>query len=485
MSRISQDITNLTIQSIYPRNKNGSFIPALRTLISDGVGGTYWDVPSSLGAYPAFTSVVADNMELPAIHSTNTLYLSSSVGIGLSPNSATNRIDIFGKSFGGFIVSSGNTLLAYSNSIVTPNVNLVGTSGIRIDANPLTQTLTFSGIPTAISTGVYAYNQINVISNATGYRTIPQSTILTAPSPTSVLTMMGAGDVLLSTQVTQNTVVLSISSFTSEAYLSTSTLAAQAYPFTLSTTSTLFYDIPRSVSTTQSLVDTMVTLSTGINTKFVYDNTNLQNNYTTRAYFDYITIPMGLTQGIHAEQISQVLGNTLSTFTVISSMGVETNAIGKGFTNAASTIFEFSTVSFRLDSLSSLFKYNVTTQITYNPSIWFSYSTDAATILRYISTSVRVGTTLIPGTKFTRPFHAVFSGANLSNLYTDRMTLAIPQDQVIQNITSTFTLYHTMNPFMENVNNGLGAGLQSVSYLNDTDPNAGLTVTITGSVPPL
>ena len=485
MSRISQDITNLTIQSIYPRNKNGSFIPALRTLTSDGVGGTYWAIPSTLGVYPAYTSVVVDNVEIPAIHSTNTLYLSSSVGIGLSPNEATSRIDIFGKSFGGFIVSSGNTLLAYSNSIVTPNVNLIGTSGIRIDADPLTQTLKFSGIPTAISTGVYAYNQINVISNAVDFETTPQSTILTAPSPTSVLTMMGTGDVLLSTQVTKNTVVLSISSFTSEAYLSTSTLAANAYPFTLSTTSTLFYDIPRSVSTTQSLVDTMITLSTGIHTKFVYDNTNLQNNYTTRAYFDYITIPLGQAQATQDTQINRVVGNSLSTFTVISSMGVETNAIGTGFTDTTSTFFEFSTVSFRLDSLSSLFNYNVTTQVTYNPSLWFSYSTDAATILRYISTGVRVGTTLIPEVKFTRPFHAVFTVANLSNLYTDRMTLIIPKEQILQNITSTFTLYHTMKPFQERDNNQLLAGLQSVNYLNDTDPNAGVTVTITGSVPPL
>jgi hypothetical protein len=486
MSKSSQNITNLTVQNIYPINADNTFVPALRTLTSDGYGGSYWAIPSSLGGYPSFNSVVADNVAMPALRSTNTLYLSSATGIGLVPNVVTNRIDIFSKSFGGFAVSTGNTLLAYSNSVVTPVVNLIGTSGIRIDANPLTQTLTFTGMPTAVSTGQYGYNQINVISNAAQ---LTNTTYLTSTSPSTVLTVMGTNDILLSTNVTTNTWTIGISSFTSATYLATSTIASSAYPSTLSTVSTLFYDIPRSVSTTAGLLNVMSNISTGIRAQISFDQQNVQNNYTPLAYFQFVSSKIIQAQTIQNNLINKLIGDTISTFHFASSFGVTgTNAVQRGFVNA-NQVYEFSTVSFRLDCLSSLIKYNPITQLTYSPSFWFSYVNSDGTYnstrdLRYISTCIRVGGSLLSNVTFTRPWQATNTDSQTSNLYTDTVMLTIPVAQISTNIMSTFTMYHTMNPFNPlHVGNATNYGIQSINYLNSMDPQNSLMVMLTGVLP--
>lgn len=399
---------------------------------------------------------------------------------------AANRIDIFSKSFSAFAVSTGNTLVAYSNSVVTPTMNLIGTSGIRIDANPLTQTLTFSGMPTAISTGQYGYHQINVISNATQ---LDANIYLTASSPSSIFTLMGTGDVLLSTDITTNTVTVSISTFTSASYLTTSTLAASAYPCTLSTVSTLFYDIPRSISTTEGLLTIMSNISTGIREQITFDQQNVQNNYTILAAFE------NHSTGIAAHQASQdaltyaIVGNTLSSFYFRSSLGTALglNTVQSGFTNITSTLFQCSTVSFRLDSLSCMTKYMPHAQITYSPSLWFSYvnadgTHNSTRDLRYISTCLYVGESILSNVNFTRPWQAVNTDSQTSNLYTDTITLTIPAEQVSTNIRSTFTLYHTVSPFCP-MHESIRYGIQSLNYQNSTDPNNSLSVILAASVP--
>jgi hypothetical protein len=341
-------------------------------------------------------------------------------------------------------------------------------------------------MPTAISTGQYGYNQINVISNATE----PVSTTyLTASSPSSILTMMGTGDILLSTNVTTNTVTASISSFTSAGYLATSSLAGNAYPCTMSTVSTLFYDIPRSVSTTEGLLTVMSNMSTGIRAQISFDQQNLQNNYTVLASFqNYST-------GIAARQLSQdvltnkLLGNTLSSFYFRSSIGttLAANTIQSGFTNATSTIFQCSTVSFRLDSMSSMTKYMPLTQITYTPSLWFSYVNSDGTRnstrdMRYISTCLYVGTSILSNVNFTRPWQALNTDTQTSNLYADTVTLTIPADQVSTNIRSTFTLYHTISPFCP-ITGATRYGIQSLNYQNSSDIKNSLSVVLAATVP--
>jgi hypothetical protein len=479
MSRSSQNITNLTVQNIYPLNADSSFVPALRTLTSDGTGGTYWAVPSSLGGYPSFNSVVVDNVPIPALASTNTLYLSSATGIGMAVAPATNRIDIFSKSFGAFAVSSGNTLVAFSNSVVTPTVNIIGTSGIRIDANPLTQTLTFSGMPTAVSTGQYGYNQVNVISNATQP---VSSTYLTASSPSTVLNVMGTGDVLLTANVTTNTWTIGISTFTSANYLATSSISGNAYPCTMSTVSTLFYDIPRSVSTTGSVISLMSNMSTNIQTKFQAVEQNVQDNYVTKGLYTYSTNTIIGALNTQAGVNANFLTNLFSTFTIVSTLGVTgTYASGTvstfGTGGAAGALYgTFSSSSFRLDSVSSLLKMANTIQLTFSPSYLFGATNTSPWQMVYMSTTVIAGRTILSNVNFTRPWMVTNTGST-SNLYTDTITLTLPYNQVSSSLLSSYSLFHTISPFAPS-----GTGIQSLTYMNYIDPNNSLRLLLTGNV---
>ena len=480
MSRSSQHFTNLTVQNIYPLNADSSFVPALRTLTSDGTGGTYWAVPSSLGGYPSFNSVVVDNVPIPALTSTNTLYLSSATGIGMVVAPATNRIDIFSKSFGAFAVSSGNTLVAFSNSVVTPTVNIIGTSGIRIDANPLTQTLTFSGMPTAISTGQYGYNQVNVISNVAQ----PVSSIyLTSTSPSTVLNVMGTGDILLDANVTTNTWIIGISSFTSANYLATSSMTGNAYPCTLSSISTLFYDIPRAVSTTSSLTSLTSNISTNIQTKIQAVEQNMQNNFVTSGLFQYSTNAIIASLNTQAGVNTQFLTDLFSTFTIISTLGVTgTYASGTVSTFGAGGVTgalygTFSSSSFRLDSVSSLLKMANTIQLTFSPSYVFGATNTNPWQMVYMSTTVIAGTTILSNVNFTRPWMVTNTGFT-SNLYTDTITLTLPYNQVSSSLLSSYSLFHTISPFAPS-----GIGIQSATYMNYIDPNNSLRLLLAGNVP--
>lgn len=473
MSRRSYDTDVLTIRRVYPLNPNGSYIPALQTLTSDGQGGSYWAVPATLGGQPAFNSIAADGVTLTAGAPFNTLYLSSTTGIGYSANPTTGVITTFSKSFGNFVVSGGNTLSAYSNSVLSPTVTLVGQGGLQINADPLTQTLTFTGIPGAISTGIYGYNQLSVTSNTA----VPDgSTFLTALSVSTVLNMVGVGDIILSTNVTANTVFMSLSTFTSKGYLDISGVAYGTFSSAMSTVSTLFYDTPRAVSTTASLVSQMSNISTGIRAQLTADETNVMTNYTNLGLFNYTTGQQAISNATMTNQINVLALDMISTFHFRSSIGLTgTGALFTGVVNAA-TAFECSTVSFRLDSMSTLLRMNPITQLTYCPSLWFSQG-NSPTDLHAISTTVCVGNGFLSNVTFVRPWQAV--NTVYSNLYCDTIQLNIPSDQISTNIRSTFTLYHTISSFKT----GGGTGIQSLNYLNSIDPANGLNLTLLGTLP--
>ena len=472
MSRRSYDTDVLTIRRVFALNPNGSYIPALQTLTSDGQGGSYWAVPATLGGQPAINSVTADGVSITASAPFNTLYLSSSTGIGYSANAVTGVVTTFGKSFGSFAVQGGNTLNAYSNSVVSPTVTVVGKSGILISANPDTQTLTFQGIPTAISTGIYGYSQICVTSNTD----IPAgSTFMTALSVSTVLNMVGVRDIILSTNVTTNTVFMSLSTFTSQGYLDISGVAYGTFSSAMSTVSTLFYDTPRAVSTTGSLLTQMSNISTGIHAQIIADQANVMNNYTTRGLFEYTTGQQATSNSVMNAQINLLAQDMISTFHFRSSIGLAgTGALFTGFVNAA-TAFECSTVSFRLDSMSTLLRMNPITQVTYCPSLWFGLG-NSPTELHAISTCIRVGTGFLSNVTFVRPWQAVNTA--YSNLYYDTIQLTIPSDQISTNIRSTFTFYHTISSFK----NG-ATGIQSLNYLNSIDPVNGVNLTLLGTLP--
>ena len=87
----------------------------------------------------------------------------------------------------------------------------------------------------------------------------------------------------------------------------------------------------------------MSNMSTGINTQLKFDEQNVQNNYTPLAYFQYVSTKIIQAQATQNALISQLIGDTISTFHFASSFGVTgTNTVHHGFVNT-DQIYEFST----------------------------------------------------------------------------------------------------------------------------------------------
>ena len=251
-SRRTYDTDSITLRTVFAKNPGNTNVPALRALTADGQGGTFWAVPSSLGANPSFNEIITSAATYTADLSYNKFRLFAGENIGMVDGSAgSNQTTLFGKSFSRFDISGGNTIAAFSNNQLDSSVKFVGENGVMVRADPVNHTFFIGGTGasnTTISTGIYGFSQIKVTpaaSSITSSLVNWDGSFLTANSPSSLLRFVGYNDIQLSTNVTTNSVFFTISTFTSEGYLNLSTAAYSAYPNAISTVSSLY--VPNNV----------------------------------------------------------------------------------------------------------------------------------------------------------------------------------------------------------------------------------------------
>ena len=458
LSRRTADTDMITIRQVWAYNSNDSVIPALRCLTSDGAGGTFWATPSSLGGIPAFNSVVANGVPIVADAPSNALVLSTFGGLALLANSNTKRIDLAATCFSRFEISSGNTLVAYSNQTITPTVRFVASGSLNISGDPLTNTLYFQTTPTAISTGIFGYSQVAVTSNAAAPGDVAY---LTATSPSTALGIVGYGDILLSTNVTSNTLVISISSFDSATYLGMSSLLANTYGSTLSTVSTLFVDKIQ-FSTGLSNLSTSVGIDSMQKYQFI------TNNYTTNALFQYVSTGTGQNVSNLFTQTFGLNGGLLSSVNVFSSLGLTPFGSGQGVQNTNASTFTFSSATFSLASLQTSIEKAQHTVIDYAPSFVLEGNT-LSTQLTAMSTFLVAGTTQLLSTLYVRPLWTP-SNADVV-LYTDSLKIELDPTQLASAVTSTFQFYHVMTNYSS----------ATTAVTDYTFPRNSLSVRITGT----
>ena len=455
MSRRTLDTDSITLRQINVLTPKNGIIPALTTLTSDGEGGTFWAVPSSLGGIPSFNNIVVNNETIPATNPFNTLYIST-LGIGTIVNSTTNLLTLYSKGFDSFDISGGNKIAAYSNSILSPTVNLVGRNGIQITGDPFTRTLFFDTQATAISTGIYGYSQMNFISNAS---TVSISAVnnsnndfLTANSTSSIVNFIGTGDIVLKTYSNSNAVFLTISSFDSATYLNMSTLAMQTYGSTLSTVSSLFCGLETSGQGLSSLSTCIFaeisTLSTSISIRQGRNENNLMNNYTEINLYKVLSTSVASFINTSNSYVSSI--NTAS-------------AIGP-FTGAGGGNLDVSPLGFRLDSMSSLMNQGSQITVSYSPSLLYSM-TIAASEMPIMSTFIVAGNTTVAEGVFTRPWALGLTNPPVTApyLYTDSMKFVLKFSNITPALTSSFNITHnldlvnggnTVEPTMSNLTSG-------------------------------
>jgi len=462
---------------VYAYNSNNSFVPAQRVLTADGIGGTYWQIPSSIGALPSFNRITADGLPIVADASYNTLFLSTAEGMGMVRNSTTKEVRLFSKCFSRFDVSGGNILVGYSNSQVTPTVKFAGLGGLVISGDPLTNTLFFQTANPVISTGFYAYYKVNVVSNAStvsaGAVVNTNSNTLTATSPSTVLTTIGVGDILLNTNVTSNAYFISISTFTSKGYLDISGVAYGTFSSALSTVSSLFYDNIEVGQATSSIMNSLSNVSVGIRQQFNYDEQNVMLNYLLKSEFAAGSTLMNSNDVVMSTNIQTLNRALYSTISFFSTMNI--NLFGcnlNGILDTQSNL-TYSSVSFRLDAMSSLAQRgNAGAVVSYKPSFLFANNTALSRVF-YISTMIYAGTSIMPSSIYVRPFMAP-SGVS-SNLYNDSLEFFVPHNDLETSYTSTYTFFHHVHGYET-----AGTGIQSCNVLNQTFVNNSLSVRLAG-----
>jgi hypothetical protein len=199
----------------------------MTVLTADGAGGTYWAIPSTLGYNPSFNQIVTDAATFTANLSYNTLTLSEGGGIGFAEGEGTNQLYIYSKGFNQLNVAGGNSLYGFSSNITRPALNFVGAGGISLQANPTTNTLTFTANGQPISTTLNSFQTLKVfpnLSTPTGeVSSLLGYTVLNANNYSSILTLAGTGQISLTSDYNANAVFIGLNAST----LVTSNLTTQ------------------------------------------------------------------------------------------------------------------------------------------------------------------------------------------------------------------------------------------------------------------
>ena len=365
-------------------------------------------------------------------------------------------------------------LTSYSNSIVSPTVKFAGRNGVRITSDPLTQTLFFDTQTSAISTGVYGFSQINMISNAS---TVSQAAIqnsnrltLSAGSVSSILNLVGTGDIVLNGNSTSNSVFLTISTFNSAEYLNISSLVRSIYPSTLSTVSTLFCNNSTLLTSMSTATSELISTSSSLQQQINFTDNNVMNFYTNLDLYKLLSTSL--------RDTNTVLSNALDTIVSYSS-SINTSQFTKTYqgTVGIDQHISFSSIQFRLDSVSSLINEGAQFVLTYSPSMLYNFLIPTAT-LASVSTFIRAGDTTINEATFVRPWfvQTTNSGITQPYLYTDTMRFVIKSSNITKALDSTFTIYHHVD-----VNSVSYPNIQTNGAINYLTPGQNsLSYTLTG-----
>lgn len=385
-SRRTVDTDFITLRTVYAKYPDDSTIPALRTLVADGKGGTEWLMPSSFGTNPSFNKIITTAGTYTADLSFNTFRLFAGQGVGMANGPAgSNQTFIYAKAFNQIDVSGGDSLKSYSNATLTPQVKFATAKNayIQLRTDSDTNTLFIDGPMTqTISTGYYGFNKFVIIPTVSTIQTnlsaYPRKTLF-ADSQSTQITFAGVKDLILSTNYSTNQVFFSVSSFTAEGYLALSGETFSLYNRLLSTISSGFVTV-KNFSTGAASLSTLSFSNTSTVTSSIF---GVSNYFTGR--FNTLT---GL---INARATIIQLNDTVANFQV-SLSSFSTNYVSYSeYTSTATGILNQVSTSLFLSGISTIYVYNGTFinfsvgSITYDPNDISTLST--ATNSRIISTA--------------------------------------------------------------------------------------------------
>jgi hypothetical protein len=209
-SRKTLDVDLITLRKVLVRGPNNSFIPSTSVLMSDGMGGTYWSLVSTVGTYPSFQQININSTIYSASPTSKTFSFMPGYGIGFTDaGPGSNGTYVYAKAFQTIAVQGQSSLTAFTSNVLTPSLTFSSLGGLQISTDTTHQVIYFNG-------GIKNFNILSNTSSFTKNITTPFTTFPITPM-LSTRTFMGTGDITLTPSPT-NTIFIGINGYTSAGY---------------------------------------------------------------------------------------------------------------------------------------------------------------------------------------------------------------------------------------------------------------------------
>ncbi len=341
-SRRTLDVDLITLRQVFIRGQQNSIIPSTSVLVSDGRGGTYWSLISTVGTFPSFTQYTIDTSNVYRATANSTIFtLNAGPGIGFSDGgSGLNTSYIYAKAFQGIGVPGQSTIAAFTNGSLTPTLSFSTFGNIAISTDTTTNTLFFNA----------GFKNINVLSNTSTLTATAGQLLQTATLPMSLslstLTFAGLGDVYLQPDALTNSIAVGLRGFTAAGWQ-----ALSGEVFTLQ--STIFGTASTSLVTYEQYSSGFTNLSTA--------NSQQLSSFAGSNNFS---------------NLSTYVGSNLSTISSQNTIAISTLSTSSYFTLSSVSTYVYTSIS----TLSSYFY-----QVNQSTLSTFIYSQLASTVFGYSS----------------------------------------------------------------------------------------------------
>lgn len=347
-SRKTLDVDILTLNKVLIHGPNNSIIPSSCVLVSDGRGGTYWSLVSTVGTYPSFQQININSNAYSATPKTQTFSFLSGNGIGFADaGPGSNGTYVYAKAFQTIAVQGLSSLTAFTSNTLTPALTFSTLGGLQLSTDTTHQVLYFNA-------GIKNFNVLSNTSTFTNNLTGTNLTSFPITPSFSTLTFLGTGDITV-TPTTNNAVIIGINGFTSASYNALSTQVYTLQSSILTTASTLYIyksDFGAGISSFSTSVGQQLS-SYQISSTYLALSTLMISNISTFSTL-YSTLSTNISFNIStlSSYYYGVNQSTLSTF-IYTRLVSTTVGFTKYYSTANSTIIGNFSTSLRVYSMSS------------------------------------------------------------------------------------------------------------------------------------
>jgi len=463
-ARRSIDTDNITLRTVYAKGAYNTNIASTLALTADGRGGTLWTHPSSLGVYGL--NYISTDVSLISwdLSQNNIMYLTGGQGAGIQSSVRKTEAIVYAKAYQAlYDINSGSNMRVLDGppGVLYSTINLSTTSWqiyptlctpqqtLYLNTNP-TKFLINSNVPVIDPSVIDGkYEELNI------------------DNVNSTIRFLGVRDVHLSTiNGDQKSVFVSISTFTSEGYLSlsgeVSSLTAMSTSMPYHYRDMIIMTPSNSLFRTDSIQSFLSTPYNAIFTlKYAGINPPVDSNFHFTSSIGWPYKPRGLSG-------SNVISTFMSTVTTDEPRDYTVSVVESDLGIYSGDAY-ISSFTFNLIPYSTIIKRNLNTSIVlnYTPSFLLSPNSTITgqpqNVLFGFSTFVNYGDQTVLGTTVEDLFMAPNQYPNQNPLF-GRLQISIPDSFARYHWESNYTVNHYFPSCIGGYSNSVANSWPASSY---------------------